>query len=99
MYVGFGSLIFGLSLFCSNKTVFLHIKNKFKYIIYGIIQITGFTLLLVYLIVYEENQGAAIKYEYLIIYIIGGISYCFSIYTGIKILSLITCCQQYLFFD
>jgi len=77
---GLGTLIFGLSKICEkNLTIWTRIRD----IIFGTIQLTGFILLLysIFLLPLEKDNYAKI----ITLLIFGGLSYCFSLYSGISI--------------
>ena len=78
IFAGYGSLLYGLSNLCTKKK-YSNCWNTYKYILYGIIQNCGFSLLLVFINNYKDNK-------YLVLYIIEGLlCYCFSIYSGFKL--------------
>jgi len=77
---GLGTLIFGLSKICEkNLTIWTRIRD----IIFGTIQLTGFVLLLysIFLLPLEKDNYSKI----ITLLIFGGLSYCFSLYSGISI--------------
>ena len=77
---GLGTLIFGLSKICEKKlTIWIRIRD----IIFGIIQLYGFILLLycMFLLPLEKDNYSKI----ITLLIFGGLSYCFSLYSGISI--------------
>ena len=77
---GLGTLIFGISeIFEAKITKWIKIRD----ILFGIIQLIGFVLLLyaVFLLPFEKNNFAKI----ITLFIFGGISYSFSLYSGINI--------------
>ena len=77
---GLGTLIFGLSKLCEKK---LTIWTRIRDIIFGTIQLTGFILLLysIFLLPLEKDNYSNI----ITLLIFGGLSYCFSLYSGISI--------------
>lgn len=77
---GLGTLIFGLSKIGEKK---LTIWIKIRDIIFGIIQLTGFILLLysIFLLPLEKDNYSKI----ITLLIFGCLSYCFSLYSGISI--------------
>ena len=86
LFGGIGSFIYGFAHIGRNEV------NKFKYIAFGIIQIVGFSLLITALTNSDFNNkykcDCYLKKFYdkktiLLFYIIGGISYGFSLFSGI----------------
>ena len=77
---GLGTLTFGISeIFDAKITKWIKIRD----ILFGIIQLIGFVLLLcaIFLLPFEKNNITKI----IALFIFGGLSYCFSLYSGINI--------------
>jgi len=84
---GTGTLLYGLSNLC-DKTNGMECWQKYRHILYGLIQLAGFILLLI-----SFSFQDKIKIVFLVI---GILSYCFSLFSGITL--NIRCYEKRLFF-
>ena len=83
---GSGTLLYGLSKICERNSCCSNCWKRYRHILYGLIQIIGLVIFLI-LLFFEDKRKIAL--------VIGIISYCFSLFSGISI--NIPCYDELLF--